>query len=254
MKKIFKFIVTAVIAVAAAVASIAVAGCIAGCNTDGGKADYTFTVYNPDGTAINGQTGGRNGGPVDVQICLNACVPLLPEYSLDKNGKLSLSQKTINELFDSDTNVTEFTFHAMNVPGCKSDVEIEVHGKGNYTLTLETSVCEHKCLICGKCTTNSTEPACAEKCADHTYTINVTADGASLSGVKVKFTNGENSMQFSLTNGMQIKYKQLITTSVGAAASYKVTLENVPQGYTCSPAEVTVSDTQTVAFTLTAAE
>ncbi|MDE6558230.1 MAG: hypothetical protein K2K39_03880 [Clostridia bacterium] len=259
MKKIYKLIVTAVLAVAAVFACLAVAGC----DTDkNGTADYVITVLLPDGTPVNGKTGGRDGGLVDIQICLpgGACVPLKDSYPLGQDGKVSLSQANVNGMLDGirepGVDVTSFEFHARHVPGCTDDVKIAVDKKGNHTLTLTESVCEHKCLVCGKCTAPaSSESACAEKCPDHTYTINVTANGADLSGVKVKIANGEKSMSFSLSNGgLEIKYKQLITTSVGAAASYTVTLENVPQGYTCSPASKTVSNTETVTFTLTAAQ
>lgn len=257
MKKILKIFMTAVIAVAAAVACLAVAGC----NTNKGGADYTFTVLLPDQTPVNGQTGGKNGGKVDIQICLpnGACIPLLPEYSLDENGKITLSQSQINELLE-DVNttggdVTYFEFHAMHVPGCTDDVKISVDKTGNHTLTLTESVCEHECLVCGKCTSaGSKESACAEKCPDHTYTVNVVANGADISNVKVKIANGERSISLALTDGaLTASYKQLIS-AIGAAASYTVTLEGVPTGFTCSPASYNVSDTQSVTFTLTAQE
>ena len=220
-------------------------------------------MLKPDGTPINGQTDGRelDGGKVYIQICLpgGACIPMLPDYQLDKNGKVSLSQANVNHLLDDvrepGVDVTRFEFHVMHVPGYTDDVKITVDKKGSHTLTLTESVCTHKCLVCGKCTTNSNESACAEKCPDHTYTISVTASGADLSNVKVKFTNGSKSISLALSgNTVTAKYKQLASSQVGAAASYTVTLEDVPADYTCSPASATVSETETVTFTLTAAQ
>ena len=142
MKKLFKFLTVAILAVAATVACVFVAGCNGG--EESGSSDYNFTIVYEDGTAVNGQTGGKDGGKVATQICLpgegGACVRLSGlniNIFPDKNGKLSLSQAKVNELFTSSTDVTEFSFHVMSVPGYKADCEIAVNGKGNYKITLE---------------------------------------------------------------------------------------------------------------------
>ncbi|MDE7084291.1 MAG: hypothetical protein K2O81_03515 [Clostridia bacterium] len=136
MKKLFKIFAIAAIAVAAAVACV-----FAGCNKNSGesKSDYNFTIVYEggakDGQAVNGQTDGNINGKVATQICTDQCIGLpLANIFPDENGKLSLSQARVNELFGSDTDVTEFVFHALNVTGYKTDCEVAVNGKGDYTL------------------------------------------------------------------------------------------------------------------------
>ena len=150
MKKFFKIFAIAAIAVAAAIACV-----FAGCDNSGkGSADYTFTIVyvggEKDGQKVNGQTDGSNeGGKLATQICLpnGGCAPLTQANIYpDANGKLSLSQAKVNEMFaslsgvenykDEAGNVTEFTFHAIGVVGYKHDCEIEVNGKGNYELKI----------------------------------------------------------------------------------------------------------------------
>lgn len=141
MKKLFKFLTAVILAVAATVACVFVAGCSNG--EKGGTSDYNFTIVYEDGKAVNGQTGGKDGGKVATQICLpgedGMCVRLSGlniNIFPDKDGKLSLSQAKVNELFGSSTDVTVFSFHVMSVPEYKADCEIEVNGKGNYKITL----------------------------------------------------------------------------------------------------------------------
>lgn len=144
MKKLFKIFAIAAIAVAAAAACI-FAGCNkGGDNTDAGKSDYNFTIVYEggakDGQAVNGQTDGNINGKVATQICTDQCIGLpLANIFPDENGKLSLSQAKVNELFGSDTDVNEFVFHALNVTGYKADCEIKVNGKGDYTLKITVS-------------------------------------------------------------------------------------------------------------------
>ena len=144
MKKFLKIFAIAAIAVAAAIACV-FAGC--GGNDDGGSsADYNFTLVYEDGQPVNGQTDGSlAGGKVATQICLPAteggmCI-ILPNASIypDANGKLSLSQAQVNELFGSDTDVTVFIFHAIGVKGHKNDCEVAVNGKGDYELKITVS-------------------------------------------------------------------------------------------------------------------
>lgn len=154
MKRLLKILAVAAIAVAAAIACVLV-----GCNNGGGEssADYTFTIVyeggDKNGKAVNGQTDGSGeGGKVTTQICLpdGACAPLAQaEIYPDENGKLSLSQAKVNELFSALATVNNFKneagdvdhfiFHAIGVNGYKRDCEIEVNGKGNYTLKITVS-------------------------------------------------------------------------------------------------------------------
>lgn len=145
MKKFLKLIALAAITVAAALACV-----FAGCNSSGEtKSDYNFTIVyeggEKDGKAVNGNTDGKNGGKVATQICLDAqgggCVPLsMSNIYPSSGGKLYLSQAKINELFTGiegvtpGEDVTHFYFHAMNIPGYKSDCVVEVNGKGDYTV------------------------------------------------------------------------------------------------------------------------
>lgn len=149
MKKIIRTLTIAVIALVSVFACAFAAAC--GGNDDNAISDYNFTIVYEDGTAVNGQTGGANGGKVATQICLpnGGCVSLdLPIISIfpDENGKLGLSQTKINELFaeingvnsykDEAGNVTKFAFHVMKVPGYKDDCGVAVNGKGDYKVTL----------------------------------------------------------------------------------------------------------------------
>lgn len=139
MKKFFKIMAVAAIAVAAAVACMFV-GCGKDGNGDGGKSDYNFTIVYENGNAVNGQTDGSLAeGKLMTQICLpgDACLPLtsLGLYP-DANGKISISQTQVNGLFNSTTDVTVFVFHAIGVKNHKNDCEVEVNGKGDYTLTI----------------------------------------------------------------------------------------------------------------------
>lgn len=155
MKRFLKIFVVAAIAVAAAVACV-----FAGCKKDNGgetKSDYNFTIVYEggakDGQAVKGQADGSlEGGKVATQICLpdGACAPLVvANIYPDANGKLSLSQEKVNELFSTLSSVNDFkneagdvdrfVFHAIGVKDYKNDCEIEVNGKGDYTLKITVS-------------------------------------------------------------------------------------------------------------------
>ena len=149
MKKFFKIFAIAAIAVAAAIACV-----LAGCNGGGEtSSDYNFTIVyvggDKDGQAVNGQTGGSYGldndetknTKVATQLCIGENCISLPMANIfpDANGKLSLSQAQVNQLFSSDTDVTEFEFHALNVVGYKSNCVVNVNGKGDYTLQITLS-------------------------------------------------------------------------------------------------------------------
>jgi len=142
MKKIIKALTIAVLAVAAVFACVFAAGC-----TDK-EAKYNFTIVYADGTAVNGQTDGANGGKVSLQICTNNetnCIPLdLQGIFADANGKLSLTQQQVNDVFTTagltiTEDVTDFDFDVMNVPGCIEKVICKVNGFGDYTVTLEAA-------------------------------------------------------------------------------------------------------------------
>lgn len=139
MKKFLKIFAIAAIAVAAAVACV-FTGCGKGGNGDA-SSDYNFTIVyeggDKDGQPVNGQTDGTVDGKVATQICTDVCIGLpLANIFPDANGKLSLSQAKVNELFGSDTDVTEFVFHVIGVTGYKNDCSVDVNGKGDYTLNI----------------------------------------------------------------------------------------------------------------------
>ncbi len=136
MKKIFKTLTIAILAVSAAIACAFAAGCTD--KSGDAKSDYNFTIVYEDGKAVNGLKDGSLDGVVMTQICLpgGSCIPLYPDFKADENGKLSLSQAKINEflqeLTGTDKDVTKFVFHVMNIPNHKQDCEVEVDGKGDY--------------------------------------------------------------------------------------------------------------------------
>lgn len=136
MKKIFKTLTIAILAVSAAIACAFAAGCTD--KSGDAKSDYNFTIVYEDGKAVNGLKDGSLDGVVMTQICLpgGSCIPLYPDFKADENGKLSISQAKINEflqeLTGTDKDVTKFVFHVMNVPNHKADCEVEVDGKGDY--------------------------------------------------------------------------------------------------------------------------
>lgn len=141
MKKIIRALTIMVVAITAVLACVFAVGC----NKDGGKtSDYNFTILYEDGNPVNGQTDSATNGKVWIQICMlgegGMCVDLnygdFQRYA-DANGKMSLSQKEINDCFLSSTDVTKFTFHVRNVKGCNDNEEIEVDGKGNYEITVK---------------------------------------------------------------------------------------------------------------------
>ncbi|MDE7380284.1 MAG: hypothetical protein K2N14_04445 [Clostridia bacterium] len=144
MKKIFKTLTIAIIAITA----IFACAFGAGCNTDNykepAKSDYNFTIVYADGKPVNGDTDGANGKVV-TQICSGKnCLPLdLQNIYPDSHGKLNLSQEQVNEIFSAaitvNGDITEFVFHVIGVKGCKNDCEIEVNGKNDYTITLEAA-------------------------------------------------------------------------------------------------------------------
>lgn len=155
MKKLFRTLLTAIIAIGALCACVFAAAC----TNDGKdtKSDYNFTVVYADGKAVNGNTDGaqelpdNNGNPLN-KVRIQMCYQLCEEYtsktgkSIDENGKISFSQQQINEIFGSQTDVTEFTFHIWNVKDCpggeKGSYVIAVNGKGDYTLTLNDNYAE----------------------------------------------------------------------------------------------------------------
>lgn len=142
MKKILKTLAIAIVALAAVFACAFAAGCTGSGNSGTSTSDYNFTIVDANGNAINGQTGGANGGKVNTQLCIDEiCLPLaLQNIYPDENGKLSLSQKQVNELFATAMTVTgditKFDFHVINYPGHAEDCMTAVNGKGDYTLKL----------------------------------------------------------------------------------------------------------------------
>lgn len=246
MKKIFKIFATAVATLTAIFAISLFAAC--GNNDNGGNGGnttdpattYYFTVVGSDDKPINGQTGGRDGGKVAIQICTEMCVDLNPlGITLGTDGKVSITQKQVNEFFTSSTDITEFAFHALHVPGYEDDCAVEVNGPGNYTLKLTEAEpeapheCESECPICGKCTdAECTEDACKDKCTGHVYELTVMLpDGSAAANMTIKVANGDRTAKImSENNKANIDLIQMISY-VGKADSYTVTIE-VPGGYT----------------------
>lgn len=199
MKKIFKIFATAVATLTAIFAISLFAACgNGGDDTTDPATTYYFTVVGSDDKPINGQTGGRDGGKVAIQICTEMCIDLNPlGVTLGEDGKVAITQKQVNEFFGSTTaDVTEFAFHALHVPGYEDDCEIEVNGPGEYTLKLTVPaahVCESVCPFCGKCTdATCTEAVCADKCGGHTYNLTITLpDGSAAASAKISI-DGNN--------------------------------------------------------------
>ncbi|MGN0806675.1 MAG: hypothetical protein ACI4MC_06505 [Candidatus Coproplasma sp.] len=92
---------------------------------------YTFVIQYEDGTPFNDTTAS-------TQICVNeACYPLMERNIYpDANGKITLTQKQVNEICGSDTDVTEFVFHVVYVEGYADDCEFEINGAKEYTCKL----------------------------------------------------------------------------------------------------------------------
>lgn len=241
MKKFVKILAATV----AATAMVFVGAIFAGCNGDDGednKDAYNITVVGSDNTAINGQTGGANGGLVNIQICLpdGACIPLLPEITLGADGKVQLTQEQVDEYFEGldgiTGSVTEFEFHAMDVPGYVDDCSVHLNGPGDYTLVLTEAEpetpheCESVCPLCGKCTdADCTESACAEKCQGHVYNLTITLpDGNAASGAEVKVVaSSADKIDAIYTAGADGKFTlDLVKTSsyAGVAQSYTLTV------------------------------
>lgn len=127
MKKFFKSFAIMLIAVCAA---IGCAFAVTACNGGDAEPSYTFIIQDDKGNAINGEN-------LATQICTDQCVMLdAKQIFPDKNGKLTLTQKKVNELFGSETDVTEFAFHVLYVEGYKDDCEFEVKGVGEYKCKL----------------------------------------------------------------------------------------------------------------------
>lgn len=150
MKKLFKSLLIAIMAIGAVCACAFAAACTGGTT----ESDYNFTVVYDDGSPVNGNTDGaqslpdNNGNSLDkvrIQMCDTGCVEYTNKTgkSIDANGKISFSQQQINEIFDSETDVTEFTFHIWNVKDSSADsYVIAVNGKGDYTLILNADYAE----------------------------------------------------------------------------------------------------------------
>lgn len=145
MKKLFRTLAVAIIALTAVFACAFAAGCQ---EKEKGytPSDYNFTIVYEDDTPVNGQTASTTDGKVWIQICMlgegGMCVDLnwgANERYADEKGRISLSQSFINNCFMSETDVTQFMFHVHNVKGCVSDESLEVNGKGDYKLVIHAA-------------------------------------------------------------------------------------------------------------------
>ncbi|MGN1060286.1 MAG: hypothetical protein ACI4QN_00990 [Candidatus Coproplasma sp.] len=126
MKKLCKRI-SVVLLVACAVFACAFA--VSACS----KNTYTFVIQYEDGSALNLEN-------VSTQICQGGkCIDFsLPSIQIypDSNGKISITQTQVNDWFGSETDVTEFVFHVLNVEGYKDDCEFQISGAKEYTCKL----------------------------------------------------------------------------------------------------------------------
>ena len=132
MKKIFKTLTVAILAIAAVFACAFTA-------TACKKTDYAFSVVYEDGKAVNGQKDGDgDNGLVRVQICEpdKLCYPFHNKYPIGEDGKLTLTQSQVNEILGSDSDVKVFVIHVLGVTGHKQDCELTVNGPGNYTVKI----------------------------------------------------------------------------------------------------------------------
>ncbi len=226
MTKFFKILTTTIAALAAVLALALFAACG---NGESEKSDpattYYFMVVGSDDKPINGQTGGRDGGKVAIQICTEMCVDLNPlGVTLGTDGKVSLTQKQVNTFFASETDVTEFAFHALHVPGYVDDCEVDVNGPGEYTLKLSVPaahVCESECPFCGKCTDETcTEAVCADKCEGHVYNLTITLpDGSAAANATISIGG------FEYTADAQGKYSLDLVAQkgyIGVHESYEL--------------------------------
>lgn len=250
MKKIFKIFATAVATLTAIFAISLFAAC--GNNDNGGNTTdpattYYFTVVGSDDKPINGQTGGANGGKIDIQICLMgegaSCVPLLPEFSLSEDGKVAIPQSAINKRFEGiysgEGDVTEFAFQVNNVPGYEEYCKFSVtKGPGEYTFKLTAAEpeapheCKSECPICGKCTdAECTEDACKDKCTGHVYELTVMLpDGSAANGAMLSVlatTSEKTDAKYTAGADGKISLDLVMASKLaGIAQSYTLTVKS----------------------------
>ncbi len=130
MKKLLKRVSVVLLTVCAV---FACAFAVSACSK---TTDYTFVIQYEDGTAVTAAN-------TMTQICVGdinnggACYPLFAKQIYpDANGKLTLTQAQINEICHSETDVTEFAFHVLNVEGYKEDCSFEINGAKEYICKL----------------------------------------------------------------------------------------------------------------------
>ncbi|MGN0824155.1 MAG: hypothetical protein ACI4MB_03700 [Candidatus Coproplasma sp.] len=130
MKKLLKR-VSVVLLVVCAVFACAFA--VSACSK---TTDYTFVIQYEDGSAVTTAN-------TMTQICVGdpdnggACYPLFAKNIYpDANGKLILTQQQVNEICSSETDVTVFAFHVLNVDGYKEDCAFEINGAKEYICKL----------------------------------------------------------------------------------------------------------------------
>ncbi|MGN0807795.1 MAG: hypothetical protein ACI4MN_05050 [Candidatus Coproplasma sp.] len=124
MKKLFKRASLILLTVCAV---FACAFALSACN----NMNYTFVIQNEDGSAFTTPN-------TMTQICVDGdCIMLdLKGYYPDEEGKLVLTQEQINEICNSETDVTKFSFHVTNVEGYALDCEFEIDGAKEYICKL----------------------------------------------------------------------------------------------------------------------
>lgn len=144
MKKIVKALTIMIVAVTAVFACVFA---LAACTEK--SSDYNFTVVYGDNTPVKGNNGGNAtdfDGNAVTTVCIQLCkgtdckeYTLINHKTINSKGKISFSQQEINEVFNSTTDVTEFSFHIWNVSGDNNNYIVEVTAKGDYTLELTTA-------------------------------------------------------------------------------------------------------------------
>lgn len=135
MKKLFKRVSLILLTVCAV---FACAFAISACSGNSSK-DYTFVIQNADGTACSEVYG--------LQFCSNetgACYPFPADIVPDANGKITLSQSKVNEIFSSNgKDVTAFAFHVfIEIENDVQHYKFEIDGAKEYTCALTTPVVE----------------------------------------------------------------------------------------------------------------
>ena len=95
---------------------------------------------------------------------------------------------------------------------------LSIMGEGSYDWY--GHVCTDKCQYCGKCTTDCTDPVCADKCGCKAYTFNAMDDEIAVTGVSKNQTElcigGKNNVVITIS----------FTINASKAGKYQLYLNN----------------------------